>query len=121
MLRAVATRKPLPTLSRDRAVLLKEKARLLEIIKAKSLLTGGPFKLASGGTTDYYLDLKPTTFDPEGAALTAEIVYSLLRDEPDVDAIGGFGVGGGPANPSGGGLSLRGRPRPGLVVRNEEE
>ena len=47
--------KPLTALS-------NEKARLLEIIKAKSFLTeGGPFKLASGAMSDYYLDLKPTS------------------------------------------------------------
>ena len=35
-----------------------KKARLLEIIKQKSLLReGGPFKLASGAMSDYYLDL----------------------------------------------------------------
>ena len=121
MLRAVATRKPLPTLSRDRAVLLKEKARLLEIIKAKSLLTGGPFKLASGGTTDYYLDLKPTTFDPEGAALTAEIVYSLLRDDPEVDAIGGLELGCVPIIAAVCALSWRDRPVQGFVVRKEKK
>jgi orotate phosphoribosyltransferase len=121
MLRAVATRKPLPTLSRDRAVLLKEKKRLLEIIKAKSLLTGGSFKLASGGTTDYYLYLKQTTFDPEGAALTAEVVYSLMRDYPEVDAIGGLELGCVPIIAAVCALSWRERPIQGFVVRKEKK
>ena len=36
------------------------------------------FKLASGGTSDYYLDMRPTTFDPEGANLVADLVYNML-------------------------------------------
>ena len=54
--------------SKPIALLSKEKRRLLEIIKHKSLLKG-QFKLASGAMSDYYLDMKPTTFDPEGASL----------------------------------------------------
>ena len=42
------------------------RTRLLAIIRKKSLLRG-TFKLVSGATSDYYLDMKPTTFDPEGA------------------------------------------------------
>ena len=39
------------------------RARLLEIIRQRSLLRG-TFKLVSGATSDYYLDMKPTTFHP---------------------------------------------------------
>ncbi|HLK81937.1 MAG TPA: orotate phosphoribosyltransferase [Xanthobacteraceae bacterium] len=120
MLQAGATRKPLPALSKNQA-LLKVKVRLLEIIKAKSLLSGGTFKLASGGTTDYYLDMKPTTFDPEGATLTAEIVYSLLRDDPDIDAIGGLELGCVPIVAAVCALSWRDHPIQGFVVRKEKK
>src|SRR5262249_30094860 len=58
----------------------REKERLLEIIKQKSLLKG-KFKLASGAWSDFYLDMKPTTFDPEGANLVADIIYGMLRDD----------------------------------------
>src|SRR5258705_10588396 len=71
------------------ASLDSEKQRLLEIIKQKSVLRG-QFKLASGAMSDYYLDLRRTTFDPEGAALVAEIVHSMLADHPHVDSIGGL-------------------------------
>lgn len=121
MLQSIATRNPLPILSKDRTVLLKEKERLLEIIKKKSLLIGGNFKLASGGMTDYYLDMKPTTFDPEGAALTAEIVYSRLRDGLDIDAIGGLEMGCVPIIATVCALSWRGRPIQGFVVRKEKK
>ena len=87
VIHAMAARKPQPVPS--------AKERLLEIIKDKSLLLeGGPFKLASGAMSDYYLDMKPTTFDPEGSNLIAEIILGILSDY-DVDAIGGLRTRGG--------------------------
>src|SRR5438552_1487273 len=44
-----------------------EKKRLREIIRQKSLLTQHTFKLASGGVSNYYFDMKATMFDLEGA------------------------------------------------------
>ena len=68
---------------RPQAALAKDKERLLAIIKERSFLTkGGPFKLASGAMSDYYLDMKPTTFSPEGLALIGEIAFSMVRDDP---------------------------------------
>jgi orotate phosphoribosyltransferase len=78
--------------SKPITILSKEKTRLLEIIKEKSLLKG-QFKLASGATSDYYLDMKPTTFDPEGTNLIASIIFSMLKNERDIDSIGGLEVG----------------------------
>jgi len=71
------------------------RARLLEIIRQKSLLRG-TFKLVSGATSNYYLDMKPTTFDPEGANLVADLVYSMLSDDREIEAIGGLEVGSVP-------------------------
>src|SRR5437879_6242295 len=93
MLQALGTSKPLRRPNNEADRLAKKKERLLEIIKAKSLLKGGPFKLASGAMTDYYLDMKPTTFDPEGSSLISEIVHDMLRDDNDVVAIGGLELG----------------------------
>ena len=102
--------------------LSKQERRLLKIIQQKSLLTkGGPFKLASGATSHYYLDMKPTTFDPEGANLVAEIVYSKISDDGDVDAIGGLEVGAVPIIIA---VSMRSwgrRPITGFVVRKEKK
>lgn len=96
------------------------KKRLLEIIRQKSLLTkGGPFKLASGAMSSYYLDMKPTTFDPEGANLISEIALSMLP--PDVDAIGGLEVGSVPIVIA---ISMRSWPKhpiSGFVVRKEKK
>lgn len=102
------------------AFLSKEKERLLEIIKEKSLLKG-KFKLASGASSDYYLDMKPTTFDPEGANLIADIIYGMISGDHDVEAIGGLEVGSVPIVV---GVCMRSydqRPVAGFVVRKERK
>ena len=43
------------------------KARLIEIIKARSFQSGREMKLASGRTSTYYFNMKPTMLDAEGA------------------------------------------------------
>jgi orotate phosphoribosyltransferase len=102
----------------DAAARAQAKARLLEIIKAKSLLLGR-FTLVSGAVSDYYLDMKPTMFDPEGAHLVAEIVCDLIADERDVDAIGGLELGAVPIIVAVCARSWHGRPVAGFVVRKE--
>jgi orotate phosphoribosyltransferase len=102
------------------AFLLEERERLLEIIKQKSFLKG-QFKLASGAMSDYYLDMKPTTFDPEGANLIADIMYDLVRKETDVDVIGGLEVGSVPIVVAICMRSWGDRPIAGFVVRKEKK
>jgi orotate phosphoribosyltransferase len=82
-------------LAAQRPQAVDPRARLAEIIKQKSLLRG-TFTLASGATSNYYLDLKPTTFDPEGSALVAEIICGMLANDSDVDSIGGLELGAVP-------------------------
>lgn len=104
----------------DAAALAKKKLRLSEIIKQKSIRKG-TFKLASGGTSDYYLDMRPTTFDPEGANLVADLVYGMLGDDEDVEAIGGLELGSVPIII---GVCMRSypqRPLAGFVVRKEKK
>jgi orotate phosphoribosyltransferase len=110
MLQAVVTPKPLAD----------ERARLLEIIRRKSLLKG-QFKLASGAMSTYYLDLKPTTFDPAGAALLSEIICDMLRDDADVDSIGGLELGAVPIVAAVCAYSAQHRPIQGFVVRKERK
>jgi orotate phosphoribosyltransferase len=100
------------------AALAQQKARLLEIIKQKSLLLG-KFKLVSGAVSNYYLDMKPTMFDPEGAHLIAELVFDLIKDERAVDAIGGLELGAVPMIAAVCARSWHGRPVAGFVVRKE--
>jgi orotate phosphoribosyltransferase len=100
------------------AALAQAKARLLEIIKTKSLLLG-EFKLVSGAVSNYYLDMKPTMFDPEGAHLVAELVCDLIAGERDVEAIGGLELGAVPIIVAVCARSWHGRPVAGFVVRKE--
>jgi len=102
------------------SILDGEKKRLLEIIKKKSFLRG-QFKLASGAMSDYYLDLKPTMFDPEGAALIGEIVNSMLAGDDDVDSSGGLELGAVPIVAAACARSASARPIKGFVVRKENK
>lgn len=105
---------------RPRADGTQARARLLEIIRQKSLLRG-TFKLASGAVSDYYLDMKPTAFDPEGAALIAEIICGMLEGDADVDSIGGLELGAVPIVAAVCAQSFQGRPVNGFVVRKEKK
>jgi orotate phosphoribosyltransferase len=72
------------------------KALLLE----KSVRTG-TFTLASGQTSDLYIDCRVTTLDPVGANLLGEIGWTAVRekirsDQLQIDAIGGMTLGADP-------------------------
>jgi orotate phosphoribosyltransferase len=96
------------------------RARLLEIIRQKSLLRG-TFKLVSGATSNYYLDMKPTTFHPEGVTLIAEIICDMMQGDTDVDSIGGLELGAVPIVAAVCAQSFRSRPVNGFVVRKEKK
>jgi orotate phosphoribosyltransferase len=67
--------------------------RLLEIIKANSLLTGSEFTLASGQRSNFFFDMKKTMFHPEGASLAADLIFELMAADTDVEAVGGLEIG----------------------------
>jgi len=96
----------------------KSEQRLLEIIRQKSFLRG-QFKLASGAMSDYYLDMKPTSFDPEGASLIAEVICEMLAGDNDVDSIGGLELGAVPIVAAVCARSWPRHPVAGFVVRKE--
>lgn len=70
-----------------------KKERLKEIILEKSYKTGH-FILASGATSTFMFDLKPTLLDPEGANLAADLILEKLPK--DVVAFGGLELGACP-------------------------
>ena len=113
MLQAVARPKP-HTDSESEKI-----ERLFEIIRSKSLLRGH-FKLASGATSNYYLDMKPTTLHPEGISLIADIIYGRLLKEK-VDAIGGLELGAVPIIAAVSQRSWPERPIDGFIVRKEKK
>jgi orotate phosphoribosyltransferase len=95
------------------------KKKLRDIIAAKSFSRGGDFKLASGQSSGFYFDMKPTVMDPEGARLAAELILEAVAGE-DLDCVGGMAVGAVPivaavAMASSG----TDRPLPGFLVRKE--
>jgi orotate phosphoribosyltransferase len=75
--------------------------------------------LASGKTSDFYIDGKQVTLDPEGARLLARIILRGLDGQP-VDAIGGLTIG---ADPIAGAVIAASadtaRPLKGFIVRKQ--
>jgi len=69
----------------------KDRARLLEILKTKSLFWG-TFQLSAGGTSEYYIDARLTTMDPEGSVLIGKRFLEMLQSV-GADAIGGPSIG----------------------------
>ena len=68
--------------------------QLLELLRKRSLRKG-TFKLASGDTSDYYIDVRMTQVYSKGAALLGEVLYERTRDLK-AGAIGGLEVGAVP-------------------------
>jgi orotate phosphoribosyltransferase len=94
-----------------------DRARLIEIIKKRSYMSGVEIRLASGRTSNFYFNLKPTMLDPEGAHLIGHLMVDAL-DGLEVDAIGGLEVGAIPMAAATAAVSFaRGRPLPAFFVR----
>lgn len=70
--------------------------RLATILDRESVRRGR-FVLASGKTSDYYLDCRRTTLHPEGAYLVGELVLAAIRQEGwPATAVGGLTLGADP-------------------------
>ena len=65
--------------------------QLLEILKTRSFKRGS-FRLASGGTSDYYIDGKMSEVFSGAAHLIGEVLYEKTKDIA-FDAIGGLEAG----------------------------
>lgn len=92
--------------------------KLLEVILARSFKVG-TFQLASGDTSDYYIDGKMTQVSSEGARLIGEVFYEHTKDL-EFDAIGGLEVGAVPlATATVLTYALHGRDMEGFWVRNK--
>jgi orotate phosphoribosyltransferase len=69
--------------------------KLLQVFTERSFKRGGPFRLASGGTSDYYIDGRMSAVFSESAYLIGEVLYQRTKDLK-IDAIGGLEVGAVP-------------------------
>jgi orotate phosphoribosyltransferase len=97
----------------DTAVL---RNRLIELIAERSF-GRKKITLASGRESDFYFDMKPTMFHPEGAALLARMILARLS-QLDVEFVGGLEMGAVPLIASVSAFSHEaGRPIPGFFVR----
>ncbi len=67
-------------------------ARLAEIVRARSLITGRDMTLTSGARSRFYFDMKPTTFDAEGATLIGDLILDRIEGGV-VDYVAGLEMG----------------------------
>jgi orotate phosphoribosyltransferase len=97
--------------------MLPEQQRLLEILNTLAIKRGN-FTLASGATSDYYIDARMITSHPEGAYLIGKIIYHMIKDD-HISAIGGPILGAVPVCNAVSLVSyLEGCPIPAFFVRN---
>lgn len=96
--------------------------RLKQRIRERSLFRG-QVTLSSGKSSDYYLDCRLTTLDPEGSVLSAHAILELLAAKGiRADAIGGMSIGADPLVAAVSALSfLQGRALRGFLVRKERK
>lgn len=95
--------------------------QLKKILLQKSVIIGREFKLSSGRTSNFYVDARVTTLDPEGAFLCGKIFLEMLKDFK-IDAIGGYSIGADPIVSSIAVLSyLEKSPIPAFIIRKEEK
>jgi len=75
---------------------MQYRERLKQILCEKSVKRGN-FVLASGKTSNYYIDARLTTLDAEGALCTGMAVLEILKTlKPYPTAIGGLTLGADP-------------------------
>jgi len=97
--------------------------RLLGILR--DAVIRKPFKLSSGRVSDYYIDLRMITLDPEGSALIAELIVAEIdkikeKFNSNIDAICGMTLGADPICGSVAALSyIRKKPVRTFIIRKE--
>ena len=98
---------------------MAKRARLIEIVKARSFQVGPEMKLASGKTSTFYFNMKPTMLDSEGAHLIASLILDQL-EEVAADLVGGLEMGAVPiASCVAAVAHARGRKLPAFFVRKQ--
>ena len=94
------------------------KQDLLKLILEKAVVRGER-KLASGKISNYYIDGKQVTLDPQGLFLTAKVILHMAQ-ATGADAVGGPTLG---ADPIAAAVSLlssqTGKPLKSFIVRKE--
>jgi len=90
---------------------------LIDLLREKSVRFGA-FTLASGRTSDFYVDARQTTLNAHGAVLVADAILARLR--PEVVAVGGLTLGADPIACATAAIShVRGRPVHAFLIRKQ--
>ncbi len=99
--------------------LAKDRAQLIEIVRQRSYGTGVEIKLASGRTSNFYFNMKPTMLHPDGAYLIGRLIADMIKDM-EVDMVGGLEMGAVPLATAVA-MASRGqrRPLPAFFVRKQ--
>lgn len=97
---------------------MTDEEQLVAILRERSVRTG-QFTLASGKTSDLYVDARQTTLHAEGAAVVARLVLGRLL--PDVVGVGGLTLGADPIACAAASWSVfqLGRPVHAFLIRKE--
>jgi orotate phosphoribosyltransferase len=99
----------------------QKRARFVDILRERSF-EQKRVVLASGRESDFFIDCKQTILTAEGHALAGELLFDLLAELPECDAVGGVELGGCPLASAVSLVSFqRGRPLPALYVRKERK
>ncbi|MCX7913988.1 MAG: orotate phosphoribosyltransferase [Thermodesulfovibrionales bacterium] len=102
---------------------MSERDKLIQLIKDRSYKysENPPFKLSSGGYSNFYFDLKKTTYSPFGQHLIGKIVFEkLIELSLKIDALGGLTMGADPIALAVAHYSYeRGRPIEAFSIRKE--
>jgi len=104
----------------EEADLHEKRERLIAIIRRQSLLLDRDFRLVSGRSSNFFFDMKRTMFDPEGAALLADLLFDTIKAE-DVEFIGGLETGAIPIVAALCARSWPQKPIGGFFVRKENK
>ena len=91
--------------------------RLIELLRQKSVRTGS-FTLASGKTSDFYVDVRQTSLHGEGSICIAEALLERLH--PDAIGVGGMTLGADPlASATVAVATLRGKTLDAFLIRKQ--
>ncbi|MEO1265179.1 MAG: orotate phosphoribosyltransferase [Pseudomonadota bacterium] len=95
------------------------RARLIALIAERSYGTGVQIKLASGRTSDFYFNLKPTMLHPEGAALIGKLMAPRVK-AAGANYVGGLEMGAVPVATAIAAASHHlGQPLPAFFIRKQ--
>jgi orotate phosphoribosyltransferase len=98
-----------------------KRARLIQLLTERSF-ERRKVVLASGRESDFFIDCKQTMLTAEGHTLVGELMFGLLSELPECEAVGGVELGGCPLASAVSLVSFqRGRPLNALYVRKAKK